>query len=61
MKSDYQFLVSVTIDGKMLVKVTDEDTASENVSNYIMSKFPDSNISDIKIERFHNLKGNINE
>ena len=33
MKSDYQFLVSVTIDGKMVVKATDEDTASENVSN----------------------------
>ena len=61
MKSDYQFLVSVTIDGKMLVKGTDEDTASENVRNFILSKFPDSNISDIKIERFHNLKGNINE
>ena len=25
MKSDYQFLVSVTIDGKMVVKATDED------------------------------------
>lgn len=61
MKSNIQFLVSVTINGKMLVKGDDEETASENVSNYIMSKFPDSNISDIKIERFHNLKGNTNE
>ena len=33
MKSDYSSFISVNIDGKMLVKGTEEDTASlENVS-----------------------------
>ena len=58
MKHNKQFIVSIYMQGNMVVNADDEPSAKEQVRNHILTKFPDVNITEEKVQRLHNLKGN---